>query len=299
MTAEGKRNKAALKKQLGIEDKKVVLFVGRLGEKKGAEKLIAAMKNVMEKRSDVALVVIGSKWYGSNTTDDYTKSVVAFAKSLSGPVIFTGYLPHEVIPAYYNLGDIFVCPSECREPVASVHYEAMAAGLPIITTNRGGNREVVEGYEIGSVIDDYSNPDAFSEQISALLDNPEKACAMGLKGRMLAEERYNWKRVAGDLLKLFKTAEESDTISEKQAPDISSEENKAINQAAAEQPSEINSKDNNEANKDPINQTPEVDDEREKLNVFRKMIRNRYPYMPDYMFDYLEEYKDYFLQGDL
>jgi spore coat protein SA len=123
------------------------MFVGRLGIKKGADKLIAAMKLVMERRSDAALLIIGSKWYGSNTADDYTKSVTALSKTLNGPVIFTGYLPHDVVPAYYNIGDIFVCPSQWREPLARVHYEAMAAGLPIITYEQGGNKEVVEGFE--------------------------------------------------------------------------------------------------------------------------------------------------------
>lgn len=347
MSEERIQNKETLKKELGIEDKKVVLFVGRLGEKKGADKLITAMKSVMDRRSDVALVIIGSKWYGANTTDDYTKSVVSLSKSLNGPVIFTGYLPHEVIPTYYNLGDIFVCPSQWSEPLARVHYEAMAAGLPIITTNRGGNKEVVEGYENGIVIDDFSNPDAFSEQILSLLDNSAKASAMGLKGRKLAEEKFSWNRVANDLLTLFKIAEESEQVLYQQSSDSSLEENEASKQVLPKQISEENeaskqvlpkqiSKEN-EASKQALPKQPskisiennkaskistkenkrskkvldkkttkmgaETSDSKavtkENQETFRNMIRRRYPGMPDDVVDFLQEFEDYFIRGEL
>lgn len=324
MSEEGIQNKETLKKELGIEHKKVVLFVGRLGEKKGADKLITAMKSVMDIRFDVALVIIGSKWYGANTTDDYSKSVVSLSQSLNGPVIFTGYLSHEVIPAYYNVGDIFVCPSQWSEPLARVHYEAMAAGLPIITTNRGGNKEVIEGYNNGIVIDDFSNPDAFSEQILSLLDNPAKASTMGLQGRKLAEEKYSWNRVADDLLKLFKIAEESEqvlyqfdnSLKENKAlkqvqPELSSEistvEYKASKQVLPELPSEIFTKEYKASKKVLNKKASEVRAEnndskvvaKENHEAFRKMISGRYPGMPDEVVEFLEEFEDYFLRGEL
>jgi hypothetical protein len=161
------------------------------------------MKKVMDIRDDVALVIIGSKWYGGNTTDDYTKSIQILAESLAGPIIFTGFIPPSDIPRHYNIGDVFVCPSQWNEPLARVHYEAMAAGLPIITTNRGGNAEVVRGYNNGIVLDDFSNTDLMAGYVEELLDNEEKAKKMGQTGRSLAEQKYDFKRVADDLLKLI------------------------------------------------------------------------------------------------
>lgn len=200
---DGILNKNQLKAVYNIQNYKVVLFVGRLSIKKGADILLKAMKKVMKSRPDVALVIIGSKWYGKNETDDYTKSLNDLSKDLKGPILFTGFLPPSEIPSHYNLGDIFVCPSQWDEPLARVHYEAMAAGLPIITTNRGGNAEVVSGYGNGLVINDYSNPNAFADNINYLLDNPSEALEMGKTGRKLAEERYNWKSVAQNVLQSF------------------------------------------------------------------------------------------------
>lgn len=202
-TEEGKINKASLKKKYNLENYNVILNVSRLSEKKGNHIIMNAAKRLMNYRRDVALVIVGSKWYGSNKEDDYTASLKQLSKTLTGPIVFTGFLPPSEIPQYYNMGDVFVCCSQWNEPLARVHYEAMAAGLPIITTNRGGNGEVVLGLNNGIVIEDYKNPDVFANSINYLLNNPAASAEMGKAGRRLTEERFNWKRVSEDLLTSF------------------------------------------------------------------------------------------------
>ncbi|MCR4434760.1 MAG: glycosyltransferase family 4 protein [Clostridiales bacterium] len=207
-TKEGAANKKRLKEKYKIQNYRVVLFVGRLSVKKGVHVLLKAMKRVMDVHRNVALVIIGSKWYGGNMSDDYTKSVENLSKSLTGPIVFTGFLPPSEVISHYNLGDIFVCASQWNEPLARVHYEAMAAGLPIITTNRGGNAEVVSGKGNGLVVDDYSNPDALADSIDYFLNRPSKIQEMGRTGRMLAERMYSWERVATEVLQAFARVEE-------------------------------------------------------------------------------------------
>lgn len=171
--------KKELLQKYQIEGRKVVICVSRLSAKKGQQIVLKAMKSVMETHPNTALVFVGSKWYGTNEVDDFTKEIHEASKALSGPVIFTGFLTPDKIPDYYNIGDIFVCASQWREPLARIHYEGMAAGLPIITTNRGGNAELFEQYVNGIVIDDYDNPAAMAEQIRYVLDHPDKAEAWG------------------------------------------------------------------------------------------------------------------------
>lgn len=203
---EGIDNKKRLKELLGIQDHKVILFVGRLSNKKGVDILIKAVQKVMETHKNVALAIVGSKWFGRNESDEYTVSLEKLAANLKGPVVFTGFLPPVEIPPYYNIGDVFVCPSQWNEPLARVHYEAMAAGLPILTTNRGGNAEVIERGENGLVLDDIDaerncgSPQYMADYIEFLLDNPSIALSIGQKGRKLAEEKYSWKRVSRDFL---------------------------------------------------------------------------------------------------
>lgn len=195
---EGVINKSIMKEKCNLQGYKVVLFVGRLSVKKGVDILLKAMQSVMRSNPKTALVIIGSKWYGKNESDDYTKSLQVLSKSLAGPIVFTGFIPPADIPAYFDLGDVFVCSSQWNEPLARVHYEAMAAGLPIITTNRGGNAEVVAGYGNGIVIDDYANAEILAKHILYVLNNEAEALRMGGNGRKLAEQKFSWERVANE-----------------------------------------------------------------------------------------------------
>lgn len=199
------RERKALRKKYGLDKYKVVLFVGRLSQKKGPHILVEAMKSVMETHPKTALMVIGSKWYGANTTDAFTHKLQAMTEALTGPVVFTGFMPPSEIPKHFSIGDIFVCASQWREPLARVHYEAMAAGLPIITTDRGGNPEVIRPGENGLVIKEYNRPEVMAESIRYLLNNRHIARRLGMAGRRMAEKEYNWERVANQLLELFDT----------------------------------------------------------------------------------------------
>lgn len=200
---EGQQLKKKYKAMFGLQDYKVVLFVGRLSVKKGVDVLLKAMDIVMRTNPKTALVVIGSKWYGKNESDDYTASLKKMSEAITGRIVFTGFVPPAEIAKMYAMGDVFVCASQWNEPLARVHYEAMAAGLPIITTNRGGNAEVIRGYGNGIVLDDYSNPSSMAYHISELLKNEAVCLKMGKIGRRLAEEKYSWKSVADEVFEML------------------------------------------------------------------------------------------------
>jgi len=196
-------DRSILRAKYGLQNYKTILYVGRLTPKKGTHIVLDAMNSVMESHPNTALMIVGSKWYGGNETSEYIELLKKFSKKLTGPVIFTGFLSPNEIPKYYSIGDIFVNMSQWREPLARVHYEAMAAGLPIITTNRGGNAEVMKEGVNGFVINDYQNPRVLERNIVHLLENKDLAHRLGVNGRKLAEEKYNFNRLANDLLKLF------------------------------------------------------------------------------------------------
>ncbi|MCT4508419.1 MAG: glycosyltransferase family 4 protein [Tepidibacter sp.] len=198
------KDRIDMRKKYGVADNaKVIIYVGRLSKKKGPDVLIKAMKSVLEDYPDTKLIFVGSKWYGNNATDDYVKNLQAEAKELKDNIAFTGFLTPDEIPKYYNMGDMFVCTSQWQEPLARVHYEAMASALPMITTNRGGNAEVINQGVNGFAIDDYTNPDEFSKYIKYFIENEEKAIEMGKKGRKFVEEHHNWNVIANRLLRLF------------------------------------------------------------------------------------------------
>ncbi|CEG32690.1 glycosyltransferase family 4 protein [Peribacillus simplex] len=196
--------RSELRQKYGVDDKKVILFVGRLSAVKGPDILIKAMKQVIKKHNDSVLVIVGSKWFSDDRIDDFGLSLRQLAESLGkDKVIFTGFVPPSEIPSQFLIGDIFVCSSQWQEPLARVHYEAMGTGLPIITTNRGGNAEIMKHLNNGIVIEDYTNPEAFADAISFLLSNEQEADILAKAGRAFVETNFGFEHVAKRLENLY------------------------------------------------------------------------------------------------
>lgn len=195
--------RANLRKEYSLENKKVILFVGRLTPKKGTDLLIQALKELYAFDSSIALVIVGGTWYSVDRVTDYVAYVRSLAERAPFPVISTGYVPADRIHQWFWAGDIFVCPSQWQEPLARVHYEAMAAGLPFVTTARGGNPEVVIG-ENGLLVEQPEDPIEFAEKFRTLVKDARLRQRMGLNGRDLAVERFSWERVANEVSEAWK-----------------------------------------------------------------------------------------------
>lgn len=191
-----------LRSMHNLGNRQVILFVGRLTPKKGADILVRAMNDLHAQYPNIALVLVGGSWYGVDKISDYVAYVRSLADRSPIPVITTGFVNAEQIHHWFWAGDIFVCPSQWEEPLARVHYEAMAAGLPFVTTKRGGNAEVIIGGN-GLLVEEPENPQAFSAQLGKLLANRDLQRRMGSAGRKLAEERFTWERVAREVLDVW------------------------------------------------------------------------------------------------
>ena len=147
-------------------------------------------------------VNIGGAWYSDNRVSDYIGYVRAIAERSPLPVITTGYIDAQEVHRWFSAADVFVCTSIWNEPLARVHYEAMAAGLPFMTTARGGNPEIIMNNN-GLLVEDPDNPLDYAEKLNHLLSNMDECRQMGLRGRRLAEQRFHWDRVAQDILSVW------------------------------------------------------------------------------------------------
>jgi spore coat protein SA len=198
-----------------LENKTVILFAGRLSRNKGVDKLVRALPELAKKFKDLALVIVGSNWFSQNDVTDYVAYVRALAKKLPVPVVTTGFVAPDEIQNWFAAADLFVCTSQWQEPLARVHYEAMAAGLPIVTTARGGNPEVILLNENGLIVENPEDPSGFAEKISQILSNKSLMKKIGEKGRELAVSVYTWDRVASELLEVWEQAKEVEVEKEK------------------------------------------------------------------------------------
>ena len=112
-----------------------LLHVGRLVRTKGARDAIAALGHLAD--ADVVLDIVG------DGPDRPECEALARALGLGGRVVFHGRLPRANIDDFYRRADVFVFPSY-REPGGNVQFEAMAYGLPLIVSDRGGPAAAVD-----------------------------------------------------------------------------------------------------------------------------------------------------------
>ncbi|WP_084552298.1 glycosyltransferase family 4 protein [Bacillus cihuensis] len=229
-----------IRREHGLENKTVILFAGRLSHNKGVDRLIRALPELTKKFKDLAVVIVGSSWFSKDEVTDYVAYVRAMTKKLSIPVVTTGFVSPSVIQNWFAAADLFVCTSQWNEPLARVHYEAMAAGLPILTTARGGNAEVIQLNENGLVVENPDNPVGFVDKITEIIADKSKMKNMGIKGRELAVSLYKWDRVASEILAVWDKAIHTSSSSGPQ--DLPNNDEQLISKALVMSPDPIEAK---------------------------------------------------------
>lgn len=204
-------DKKSLREKLDIPFEKMILFVGRLSEKKGIGFLIKAMAEVHPVRSsprETVNISPGELSHGVNGTLDNSGLVVVGggpldqqlvnetrALGIAEKVLFTGTKNHEQLRDYYAAADIAVIPSivDSRgdtEGVPVVLLESLSSGLPVIATSVGGIPDVIENGENGFLIDEKS-----SEQIAEALQS-YFANQQAMSEKALATARqFDWAQI--------------------------------------------------------------------------------------------------------
>ena len=126
-----------IRERLGITDEeRMILFTGRVCPEKGVLELIEAFEKA--RIPEAKLVIAGAYFFGSELKTPFEENLHERAVRLGERVIFTGYVNHEVIPAYYLAADVVAVPSVWEDPAPLAIVEAVTAGKKIVTTNSGG-----------------------------------------------------------------------------------------------------------------------------------------------------------------
>ncbi len=181
---------------LGLEGRRVLVFTGRLVPHKGVDVLLRALGALP---SDVHLVVVGR---GPRLID---LRGLARRLGVADRVHFCPTVSDDELPAYLGLADVFAFPSQNRlEGFGLAVAEAMACGLPVVTSDMPGVREVIEDGVHGLLAQPLLADD-IAARLAELLNDPARARRMGGAGRRRAEERYSLATVAGRLIRLYES----------------------------------------------------------------------------------------------
>lgn len=182
------------RRDLGLAEKKVILYVGRIEPIKGLDILINAVA-LLEEGDDTRLLVVGGS-PGEGHELERLKSIAA-ARGIEARVTFTGAVPQAELPSYYSAADVFVLPSY-SESFGLAALEAMACGTPVIVSRVGGLTTFVRDGETGYLIP-WRCAEPFAQRLDMLLANPGLRHTMGVAARAKALE-MSWSRAADEML---------------------------------------------------------------------------------------------------
>ena len=191
----------AIREQLGIKDNYVVITVSRLVYKNGVDILIRAIGKFKERRLNIKLLVIGGG------PEQRRLEKIARRLKLDQNVIFLGQIPHQDLPLYFRIADVFARPSR-SEGLGSAFLEAMAAGVPVVGTRVGGitdfsvdpedNLVLANGKYVAS-----EDSDSIALAIGDLIDNPSLRELLVKNAKRLVSEQYDWDKIARLFKNLF------------------------------------------------------------------------------------------------
>ena len=193
---ESDLDKEKLRKKLNIPlDKKILLFVGRIGKEKNVEFLVESFKELLKKREDALLLIVGDGPFL-----DSLKKIVEEMK-IGSFVKFTGRVPHEKIISYYQSADVFLFPS-LTDTQGIVILEALACGLPVVVLKDDAFDGIILDGKNGFAVEKESSK-VFAQKTNLILDDTSLQKKFSKLAVKTAQD-FSKEKVAGKLAEIYK-----------------------------------------------------------------------------------------------
>jgi glycosyltransferase involved in cell wall biosynthesis len=181
-----------------ISNRRCLLFLGRIHQKKGLERLLNLLADVIRVHPHVLLIVAGT---GDPHYVEYIKHLVG-SKGLERNVLFTGMIEGRAKYGALACAELFVLPSK-QENFAIAVAEAMHMAVPVIISKKVDSWPLVQAANAGFVIEEKQIESGFKRRIVELLNAPEQARHFGKCGQKFAREQLTWQRVSRDMARLY------------------------------------------------------------------------------------------------
>lgn len=178
-----------------FERKPLILFVGSLIKRKGADFLISAMPKIIKKYLSHTLVIVGE----GPLRMELERLVLEL--KLQNKVEFTGDVSPEAVKKWMQLTQVFVLPS-LEEGLGVVILEALACGVPCIGSDVGGISDSIRAYVNGLLIPP-GDWDAIATGVDYILSDPVRWQNMSYEARRIAVMEYDWNKIAQRLIAAY------------------------------------------------------------------------------------------------
>ncbi|HAE41815.1 MAG TPA: glycosyltransferase family 1 protein, partial [Clostridiales bacterium] len=184
-------DKREIKRKYRMENKIVLLYVGRVSQEKNMDILIESYRRLKKEYNEkIKLIITG----GGPRLEELTKK--------NPDILFTGYLKGKDLTDIYSSADIFSFPSS-TETLGNVVLEAMASGLPVVGPAAGGLKDnIIDGYN--GILSVPNEVESFYQGIRSLIEDESKRIEMSKNARAFAESK-SWDKVFEGLIESYKT----------------------------------------------------------------------------------------------
>ena len=177
------KERATFRARFAAPNEKIIFFIGRMVREKGAQVLIDALPRVRYQYHDAKVVIAGG---GQR---DHLEQQALYS-GIARHVYFAGRVSDEDRDRLYKVADVAVYPS-LYEPFGIVALEAMAARVPVVVSDAGGLKEVVEP-DLSGTVTWLGNPDSLAWGIVRVLKDPARAQQMAERAYERCQTIFNW-----------------------------------------------------------------------------------------------------------
>jgi D-inositol-3-phosphate glycosyltransferase len=195
---------AAARRGLGLDDRPLVLYVGRIEPIKGLDILFDAVASLRAGELPVELLVIGGDTDESRAGHEAYLRRLIRERALGASVRFLGPQPQDVLREYYVAADVTVLPSY-YESFGMVALEAMACGSPVVGSRVGGLTTTVRDGVTGYLVPE-GDATALAQRLADLLTDPDARERLGREGARWAAQ-HRWPCVAEAICREFAALE--------------------------------------------------------------------------------------------
>lgn len=186
-----------IKNEYNLQDKKVLLYVGRLTKRKGIDLVIKSLPSIVKTLPNLVYAIIGDGPERENLETLVRES------NLEKHVIFTGAQDISEVKYYFNLADLFIMTTRPSkegdlESFGMVYLEANQYGLATIATDVGGVSETVVNNETGFLLDS-GDQEVIAKAVIELFTNSGLKSKLGEQGKQRVKTTFQWKKQADQL----------------------------------------------------------------------------------------------------
>lgn len=182
------------RKKYGLENKKVILYLGKITPRKGVDFLVRAFS--LLQGDDTILVIAGNDMGFRKKIEE-----LIVEKKVGSRILFTGLITGEDKTAAYQDADVLVYPA-IHEIFGLVPFEAIMCGTPVIVTDDCGCGEIIREEGIGVTVR-YGDVEGLAEKIKEALKNRDAGIKQVKLGREFITGNLSWEKIADEYIRVY------------------------------------------------------------------------------------------------